>query len=284
MKKLIPAMCLLLVSAVLMGTSTFAWFTMNTTVTASGMKVNAVVPKSLVISTEEGGTYSAAVNLGLETVQSLYPVSTVDTTAWYAPSNLLDNNIDPTTGAAGMSNDENGTLFQELTTWDGTGLLKESTNTNVYAVKKTVYVKSSDAKQEVYGLYVSSLTVNNTEINASSLNDVSKALRIAVVTTGKTLFFAPTGYDSECKPIASINEGEKGGSVGSPLTIVAPGSENGVLVTNDTAIAGDSSMAISIFVWYEGQDKNANNTNALKVQDLDIIIEFTSSLKQNAWE
>ena len=40
-KKLIPAFCLLLVSAVLMGTSTFAWFSMNKNVTATGMSVTA---------------------------------------------------------------------------------------------------------------------------------------------------------------------------------------------------------------------------------------------------
>ena len=86
MKKLIPAMCLLLVSAVLMGTSTFAWFTMNTTVTASGMQVNAVVPKSLVISDESNGNYSALHNFEMGTEQSLYPVSTDDTENWFAPS------------------------------------------------------------------------------------------------------------------------------------------------------------------------------------------------------
>ena len=36
MKKLIPAICLLLVSAVMLGTSTFAWFSMNATVAVTG--------------------------------------------------------------------------------------------------------------------------------------------------------------------------------------------------------------------------------------------------------
>ena len=40
-KKLIPALCMLLISAVLMGTSTYAWFSMNKTVTATGMQVTA---------------------------------------------------------------------------------------------------------------------------------------------------------------------------------------------------------------------------------------------------
>lgn len=41
MKKLIPAICMLLVAASLLGTSTYAWFSMNTTVTATGMQVSA---------------------------------------------------------------------------------------------------------------------------------------------------------------------------------------------------------------------------------------------------
>ena len=51
MKKLIPAICLLLISAMMLGTSTFAWFSMNTTVTATGMSISASAPTSLLIST-----------------------------------------------------------------------------------------------------------------------------------------------------------------------------------------------------------------------------------------
>ena len=40
-KKVIPALCALLVSAVMLGSSTYAWFSMNKTVTATGMEVTA---------------------------------------------------------------------------------------------------------------------------------------------------------------------------------------------------------------------------------------------------
>ncbi len=40
-KKLIPALCMLLVSAVMLGSTTFAWFSMNNTVTATGMQITA---------------------------------------------------------------------------------------------------------------------------------------------------------------------------------------------------------------------------------------------------
>ncbi len=41
MRKIIPALAMLLMSAVLMSTASFAWFSMNTSVTATGMKVRA---------------------------------------------------------------------------------------------------------------------------------------------------------------------------------------------------------------------------------------------------
>lgn len=40
-KKLIPALCMLLLSVAMLGTSTFAWFSMNKTVHATGMEITA---------------------------------------------------------------------------------------------------------------------------------------------------------------------------------------------------------------------------------------------------
>ena len=50
MKKLIPALALLLVSAVMLATSSFAWFSMNTSVTVTGMSVTAKVNDNLQIA------------------------------------------------------------------------------------------------------------------------------------------------------------------------------------------------------------------------------------------
>ena len=41
MKKLFPAICMTLVAAAMFATSTFAWFSMNTQVTATGMEISA---------------------------------------------------------------------------------------------------------------------------------------------------------------------------------------------------------------------------------------------------
>ena len=85
MKKLIPAICLLLVSAVMLGTSTFAWFSMNTTVTVTGMAVKASVSENLQIAATTvdatGKVDDANFKYGYvlsHTEQLLEPVSSVD--------------------------------------------------------------------------------------------------------------------------------------------------------------------------------------------------------------
>lgn len=49
MRRLIPAIAMLLVSAVMLSTASFAWFTMSTTAKATGMSVSAVASSSLLI-------------------------------------------------------------------------------------------------------------------------------------------------------------------------------------------------------------------------------------------
>lgn len=81
-KKLIPALCMLLISAVLMGTSTYAWFSMNKTVTATGMQVTAQSNSTyLLIATGDAKTAEAIQVLTGNTKatvtgnQTLYPAA-----------------------------------------------------------------------------------------------------------------------------------------------------------------------------------------------------------------
>lgn len=82
-KKLIPALCMLLVSAVMLGSTTFAWFSMNTTVTATGMTVNATSDE-LFLTIQYGSTFDktsvATSATSTATAKSLLPVAhgTVD--------------------------------------------------------------------------------------------------------------------------------------------------------------------------------------------------------------
>lgn len=64
MKKLILAFCLLLISAVIVGASSYAWFSMNGSVQAQGMQVDVTVPSSLTVSvTSESSDFMQSVTL-----------------------------------------------------------------------------------------------------------------------------------------------------------------------------------------------------------------------------
>lgn len=79
MKKLIPAICMLLVAASLLGTSTYAWFSMNTTVTATGMQVSAKTDNAY-LRISAGTTLSGnAISASAGRNDTLYPVKPMET-------------------------------------------------------------------------------------------------------------------------------------------------------------------------------------------------------------
>ncbi|MBE6873126.1 MAG: hypothetical protein E7493_04330 [Ruminococcus albus] len=76
-KKLIPAAGSLMISAAMLSTSTYAWFTMNKTVTVSGMEMKTTVGSNLLISDNnyEADYSTAALSQGRKAL--LEPVSSV---------------------------------------------------------------------------------------------------------------------------------------------------------------------------------------------------------------
>ena len=70
-RRLIPAFAMLLVSAVLMSTASYAWFAMNTTVSATGMTVSATASEDIFLEIkavgETEGTYSTSATGNLNT-------------------------------------------------------------------------------------------------------------------------------------------------------------------------------------------------------------------------
>ena len=98
-KKLIPAFCAMLVSAAMLGTSTYAWFSVNKEVTATDMSVTAVADTQyfLISTTADFSAKQLSTNLtaaqmtqkGIDNEAKVYPAAygTVDTLipdkSWY---------------------------------------------------------------------------------------------------------------------------------------------------------------------------------------------------------
>ena len=90
--KLIPALAMLLVSAILVSTTTYAWFSMNNKVTVTGMQVKTKVNSNLLIDDVANGHHDSEYVAGITQVRKgiLEPASTTDgVNFWYTlPSNV----------------------------------------------------------------------------------------------------------------------------------------------------------------------------------------------------
>lgn len=77
MKKLIPAICMTLIAAVMLASSTFAWFSMNTTVTADGMQVTAQTDNAYLIISSGTSLSGSGISASADLNSKLNPVKPV---------------------------------------------------------------------------------------------------------------------------------------------------------------------------------------------------------------
>lgn len=254
MKKLIPALCMLMVAAALLGTSTFAWFSMNTEVEANGMSVQAATSANLVIKNSTASTWSRAADATYAGTQTLMPASTSLTAGvlsagkFFYVSNTED--IDYDTGAADAN-----TVFEAVP------VTANEENDYVSANTFTIAVEGD---KTFTNLYVSEITVS------SSANAISKALRVAVVTDAHAYIFAPVaGHTDNYKGVKAAATGTDAALSTTAETLTSVGTSATLGSISDAA-----EVDVTIYVWYEGQDENCISGNAINVEELSVGVHF----------
>lgn len=260
-RKLIPALALLLVSAVLMSTASYAWFSMNNKVTVTGMEVKTKVSDNLFVAK-----------------------TTLDATDHVADSNYKSfiNDMTPSE-----------TLLEPVSTVDGKSFFYTDTTTNVAAdgapISSSAYIvySAGDAFDKMYGVdsvtsspdavgyvdYVLELKAVNgsgsdKEVRLTALNLTykgietnQKAFRVAVFmqklngaytmvsegTLGTAQLFAYTDsayFDS--KAVSAVD-------TVSAVTLTSTG-------VVGTVTAGKTDyFKVVVRLWLEGQDTTCNN-------------------------
>ena len=103
MRKLVPAFAMLMVAAIMMSTASFAWFTMNDNVTATGMQVQAKASGNLLISDDKMTAMSSSISVDFGgTKKNLTPITFTAgadgaSGSWADASNVA---VDPIYGTA----------------------------------------------------------------------------------------------------------------------------------------------------------------------------------------
>jgi hypothetical protein len=163
-KKLLPAAMMLAVSASMLGTSTYAWFTMNKEVTVTGMQMKTTVGSNLLIS-ETASDSAFAKSLTQTRSALLEPSSTVDGIQYFYTTNA---------GSNGDALAENYTVYSEATALADTAAAKTAYD----AAFNTAYgaTASTTAFDTAYGYvdYAFYLKATNTDTGNNGTLTMSK--------------------------------------------------------------------------------------------------------------
>lgn len=278
-KQLLAAVAMVLVAAVALGSSTYAWFVASGTVTATGMdvKVKAETGLSISYDNEAWGTTATA---GMTEAKALFPTSTYDLIDWYHASAINE------AAATAVDSTRKDITDQVFNTVDGKQVFKD----NTYVVMKEFKIRSAAQDALSKGLYVSDITVTG------ATKQMSTALRVGVK-------YVPTSGDPTYHiygPV-KIGEGGSGNIATNNYTVYKDTTtKSGETVTQDVAgvvtfpdygtgtgksdlIASDATvpytnpLVVQIYIWFEGEDANLH-TNIFNAEDLSITVSFTSDV------
>lgn len=257
-RQLLAAIAMVLVAAIALGSSTYAWFVASGTVKADGMKVQAQAESGILIKENKADAKFGTVATVNATAAKLYPTSTTDLTKWYhAVSQQADNA------------ESQQTAVNAYTELQDTAL-GEYRLLNQFVIRSATDTAISNAKLQIQNVTVSD--GNTTEF-------LNKSIRVGIkVSAGgaqdsKTYIYAPKAGSAFTLTAKYANNKE--------VTENTEATPNDFLtLANDTIPANDTGLIVDVFVWYEGEDEECKTSNiisstgSLTPDELSVSVEF----------
>lgn len=267
-RQLLAAIAMVLVAAIALGSSTYAWFVASGTVKAEGMKVQAKSEGGLAIrwagkTSELWGTTASA---KMEPATSLLPASTYNLKNWtYAKAAAAKNK---TADAATWDN-----ITKKVMGDDGKTFAKE----NGYVVMQQFEIRSTSQNELATGLYVSG--VSATPADTTGKKDIDPAIRVGVRLVSETAntFFIYGPVPNATSSYTWTDGTTKETKAVTLATVGTAGNSQSTLIAKDTDIpsAEETPIKVEIYIWYEGED-NALYSDNYAANALNVNVEFSS--------
>lgn len=261
-RKILPALAMLIVSAVMTTTASFAWFAMSTEVDASGMTATVKSDSVALV---------------------IRPVANIDT-VWTADQVRADDyRLTSVTGIAigetellpaAYENISNGGDLATATNWytakgndtndpslkDGTKVNLETANFGQYVLRYKYYVTLSEGSNSIDSLRIKdlSLTVGTAKGSTQSIEPV----RVIVACGSVHQEFAVAGA-SGAVGTAAIKTGK------SDANLLSNGVNGGTLTSASVA-------EIIVYVYYDGNDAKTTTENLVELDGVNITFTLTS--------
>lgn len=287
-KKLFLSILAVAFAVVSLATSTFAWFSMNTTVTATNMQVRAKAEQGILInevatSDDTNWDNEATANQVASSAALLYPASTADGSTWYHAASKKSNDSASATSGTGSQNLVNDyeTLsgLVAITTMSATGAAGTTATRSTmgkaadapagYYVQYKYYLKSSSTEITLaktsgsQNLRIKSVTATPEGNNSTDLN---KSLRVGIKLNSEFYIYAPiTGFTASYY-------------VNKAATATTAKAGNVATLTDLATLPASNAdgVEVLVFIWYEGEDANCKTDNALAatLDNIKVDIEF----------
>ena len=267
MMKIVSAAAMLAVSASMLGTSTYAWFSMNKTVSVTGMQIDVKTNNTyLLINTGDNDTADEIQAANVKTV----PLTVTDAEATMFPSSpalteaeaayltasgkVVGTNasittagvvVDNTAKAAAVTNwFTANALAPGAATIDTTSARQLSTFEG-YVIRKTAYITVADGSNSA-----NNLTVTPTITQKNSGTDIA-AVKVLVCTD-----------DGGFTVLSSTNNG-------TPVDIKG----------SNTAVTDSTVRTVNIYIYYDGDETPVytNNMANLKGATIDLTFDMDST-------
>lgn len=258
MKKLFPAICMTLVAAAMFATSTFAWFSMNTTVTATGMQVTAKTANTylLISSTNKTATTIQTENV----ITTALTVSDSDSKVYPCAPALNDPEVGYLTTSG---KDVDGATI----TTAGVKVTNETTAnavTNWYtanaAASNAATIKAETARQlKSFTGYVIKKTVYLTvALGANPANN----LKVTPTFTQKS-----TGSDiTAAKVLITTSDGG--------FAVLKDGNTNIDISGSNTNLTDGDVLTVNIYIYYDGNESVVYTNNTANLTGVQISLAF----------
>ncbi len=255
-RKLVPAFAMLLVSATVLASTTFAWFSMNNTVTATGMTVQAQASSTLLIDTASATSSAGKLTGGADTkattanapADGIRPTSTVDGTNWFSAEAAATNAATAKTGsyeavaAGNVGNYRLASTFY-LQTYDGT---------------KSITAGSLDAANKK--IVIDSVTVAYTAGDA-----LASSFRVMIVVGDTVVVCAPTTTTTPSNQgVASVTTGTATKSDLTFATVSGIDSGKATLSANNDLVAAvnyNQVYTANVYLFFDGEDSACYTDN-----------------------
>lgn len=272
-RQLLAAIAMVLVAAIALGSSTYAWFAASGDVKAQGMSVTAQAESGILIK-ELGASRDAFGTVATidEATVPLYPASTSDLSAWYHSKS--------TSAGAAQGGSENTEGYTDVSAVDKVAQYRYLKQ---FVIRSATQAAIKDAKLQISKLEVTNTT--NSTVNLNTSIRVGVKVSKGGAADGDFYIYAPrttdVGDHSTYFLLTAKYTAE--GTAANLMEYTTVQSTDYLTLNNNTIPADDSSLVVDVYIWYEGEDAECKTTNitsngtVLTPDDLSVSITFTQA-------